>query len=53
MSYTYIQAVCVLWVFCFLQNKCTQPEDVKLCALILKPASTGQQRKKVMSFMIQ
>uniref|UniRef100_A0A674MLX6 Dopamine receptor D2 like n=1 Tax=Takifugu rubripes TaxID=31033 RepID=A0A674MLX6_TAKRU len=28
-------------------NKCTQPEDVKLCALILKPASTGLQRKKV------
>ncbi|XP_029695306.1 LOW QUALITY PROTEIN: dopamine receptor D2 like [Takifugu rubripes] len=29
------------------KNKCTQPEDVKLCALILKPASTGLQRKKV------
>lgn len=36
-----------------LQNKCTQPEDVKLCALILKPASTGLQRKKVVSFLIE
>ncbi|XP_028986131.1 dopamine receptor D2 like [Betta splendens] len=29
------------------KNKCTQPEDVKLCTLILRPASAGPQRKKV------
>uniref|UniRef100_H3CFF1 Dopamine receptor D2 like n=1 Tax=Tetraodon nigroviridis TaxID=99883 RepID=H3CFF1_TETNG len=28
-------------------NRCTQPEDVKLCALILRPATAGPQRKKV------
>ncbi|MEQ2212509.1 hypothetical protein XENOCAPTIV_000678, partial [Xenoophorus captivus] len=28
-------------------NKCTQPEDVKLCTLILRPATAGPQRKKV------
>uniref|UniRef100_A0A3Q0QSM9 Dopamine receptor D2 like n=1 Tax=Amphilophus citrinellus TaxID=61819 RepID=A0A3Q0QSM9_AMPCI len=28
-------------------NKCTQPEDVKLCTLILRPASATPQRKKV------
>uniref|UniRef100_I3JKM5 Dopamine receptor D2 like n=1 Tax=Oreochromis niloticus TaxID=8128 RepID=I3JKM5_ORENI len=28
-------------------NKCTQPEDVKLCTLILRPASATLQRKKV------
>uniref|UniRef100_A0A673A485 Dopamine receptor D2 like n=1 Tax=Sphaeramia orbicularis TaxID=375764 RepID=A0A673A485_9TELE len=28
-------------------NKCTQPEDVKLCTLILRPATTAPQRKKV------
>ncbi|XP_030014867.1 dopamine receptor D2 like [Sphaeramia orbicularis] len=29
------------------KNKCTQPEDVKLCTLILRPATTAPQRKKV------
>ncbi|XP_061574477.1 dopamine receptor D2 like isoform X1 [Cololabis saira] len=29
------------------KNKCTQPEDVKLCTLILRPATAGAQRKKV------
>ncbi|XP_075899380.1 dopamine receptor D2 like [Nelusetta ayraudi] len=29
------------------KNKCTQPEDVKLCTWILRPASAGPQRKKV------
>ncbi|XP_047218092.1 dopamine receptor D2 like [Girardinichthys multiradiatus] len=29
------------------KNKCTQPEDVKLCTLILRPATAGPQRKKV------
>ncbi|KAM7421338.1 hypothetical protein PAMA_015474 [Pampus argenteus] len=29
------------------KNKCTQPEDVKLCALILRPATAAPQRKKV------
>uniref|UniRef100_A0A665UVI6 D(2) dopamine receptor A-like n=1 Tax=Echeneis naucrates TaxID=173247 RepID=A0A665UVI6_ECHNA len=29
------------------KNKCTQPEDVKLCTLILRPASAAPQRKKV------
>uniref|UniRef100_A0AAX7UH17 G-protein coupled receptors family 1 profile domain-containing protein n=1 Tax=Astatotilapia calliptera TaxID=8154 RepID=A0AAX7UH17_ASTCA len=29
------------------KNKCTQPEDVKLCTLILRPASATPQRKKV------
>ncbi|KAL2084079.1 hypothetical protein ACEWY4_019597 [Coilia grayii] len=29
------------------QNKCTHPEDVKLCTLILKPPATAPQRKKV------
>ncbi|KAM4736570.1 dopamine receptor D2 like [Anableps anableps] len=29
------------------KNKCTQPEDVKLCTLILRPAAAGPQRKKV------
>ena len=29
------------------QNKCTQPEDVKLCTLMLRPATAGPQRKKV------
>lgn len=33
------------------QNKCTQPEDVKLCTLILRPATAGPQRKKVVSFL--
>lgn len=33
-----------------LQNKCTQPEDVKLCTLILRPATAAPQRKKVVSF---
>uniref|UniRef100_A0A3Q2FXW0 Dopamine receptor D2 like n=1 Tax=Cyprinodon variegatus TaxID=28743 RepID=A0A3Q2FXW0_CYPVA len=28
-------------------NKCTQPEDVKLCTMILRPATAGPQRKKV------
>ncbi|KAF3839454.1 hypothetical protein F7725_018171 [Dissostichus mawsoni] len=28
-------------------NKCTQPEDVKLCTLILRPDTAGPQRKKV------
>uniref|UniRef100_A0A671Y2A9 Dopamine receptor D2 like n=1 Tax=Sparus aurata TaxID=8175 RepID=A0A671Y2A9_SPAAU len=28
-------------------NKCTQPEDVKLCTLILRPSTAGPQRKKV------
>lgn len=39
---------------CFLlpvQNKCTQPEDVKLCTLILRPAAAGPQRKKVVSLL--
>uniref|UniRef100_A0A3Q4H4A6 Dopamine receptor D2 like n=1 Tax=Neolamprologus brichardi TaxID=32507 RepID=A0A3Q4H4A6_NEOBR len=31
------------------ENKCTQPEDVKLCTLILRPASATPQRKKVAS----
>lgn len=39
--------ICCL--LCF-QNKCTQPEDVKLCTLILRPATAGPQRKKVVSF---
>uniref|UniRef100_A0A674NT84 Dopamine receptor D2 like n=1 Tax=Takifugu rubripes TaxID=31033 RepID=A0A674NT84_TAKRU len=39
--------LCAMGFLLPLQNKCTQPEDVKLCALILKPASTGLQRKKV------
>lgn len=36
-------------VNCFLpfKNKCTQPEDVKLCTLILRPASATPQHKKV------
>uniref|UniRef100_A0A4W6C0C1 Dopamine receptor D2 like n=1 Tax=Lates calcarifer TaxID=8187 RepID=A0A4W6C0C1_LATCA len=29
------------------KNKCTQPEDVKLCTLILRPATAAPQRKKV------
>ncbi|TNN83314.1 D(2)-like dopamine receptor [Liparis tanakae] len=29
------------------KSKCTQPEDVKLCTLILRPATAGPQRKKV------
>ncbi|XP_030637878.1 dopamine receptor D2 like [Chanos chanos] len=29
------------------KNKCTHPEDVKLCTLIVKPASVPPQRKKV------
>ncbi|KAF3692234.1 D(2)-like dopamine receptor [Channa argus] len=29
------------------KNKCTQPEDVKLCTLILRPATVAPQRKKV------
>ncbi|KAM8735399.1 dopamine receptor D2 like [Acanthopagrus schlegelii] len=29
------------------KNKCTQPEDVKLCTLILRPSTAGPQRKKV------
>ncbi|XP_042346067.1 dopamine receptor D2 like [Plectropomus leopardus] len=29
------------------KNKCTQPEDVKLCTLILRPSTGGPQRKKV------
>ncbi|XP_038566735.1 LOW QUALITY PROTEIN: dopamine receptor D2 like [Micropterus salmoides] len=29
------------------KNKCTQPEDVKLCTLILRPTTAGPQRKKV------
>uniref|UniRef100_A0A8C5GYK3 D(2) dopamine receptor A-like n=1 Tax=Gouania willdenowi TaxID=441366 RepID=A0A8C5GYK3_GOUWI len=37
------QALCVL----SFQNKCTQPEDVKLCTLILRPATAAPQRKKV------
>lgn len=37
-----------LCLFLF-QNKCTQPEDVKLCTLILRPATAGPQRKKVVS----
>lgn len=35
------------------QNKCTQPEDVKLCTLILRPATAGPQRKKVVSSLTQ
>ncbi|KAM6968085.1 dopamine receptor D2 like [Aplochiton taeniatus] len=30
------------------KNKCTHPEDVKLCTLILRPPTAGPQRKKVM-----
>lgn len=37
---------------CAFQNKCTQPEDVKLCTWILRPASAGPQRKKVVSFLL-
>lgn len=40
-------------VFRTFQNKCTQPEDVKLCTWILRPASAGPQRKKVVSFLLQ
>ncbi|KAM8870018.1 dopamine receptor D2 like isoform 2-T3 [Spinachia spinachia] len=29
------------------KSKCTQPEDVKLCTLILRPPTAGTQRKKV------
>ncbi|XP_040021961.2 dopamine receptor D2 like isoform X1 [Gasterosteus aculeatus] len=29
------------------KSKCTQPEDVKLCTLILRPATAAPQRKKV------
>ncbi|XP_062394042.1 dopamine receptor D2 like [Sardina pilchardus] len=29
------------------KNKCTHPEDVKLCTLIMKPPATAPQRKKV------
>uniref|UniRef100_A0AAQ6ALA5 G-protein coupled receptors family 1 profile domain-containing protein n=1 Tax=Amphiprion ocellaris TaxID=80972 RepID=A0AAQ6ALA5_AMPOC len=29
------------------KNKCTQPEDVKLCTMILRPATAAPQRKKV------
>ncbi|XP_077576823.1 dopamine receptor D2 like [Stigmatopora nigra] len=29
------------------KNKCTQPEDVKLCALILRPSTAAPQRKRV------
>nr|XP_009291019.1 dopamine receptor D2 like isoform X1 [Danio rerio] len=29
------------------KNKCTHPEDVKLCTLILKPPAAAPQRKKV------
>ncbi|XP_041964143.1 dopamine receptor D2 like [Alosa sapidissima] len=29
------------------KNKCTHPEDVKLCTLILKPPATAPPRKKV------
>ncbi|XP_040900386.1 dopamine receptor D2 like [Toxotes jaculatrix] len=29
------------------KNKCTQPEDVKLCTLILRPTTAAPQRKKV------
>ncbi|KAM9783340.1 dopamine receptor D2 like [Neosynchiropus ocellatus] len=29
------------------RSKCTQPEEVKLCALILRPATAAPQRKKV------
>ncbi|XP_068611673.1 dopamine receptor D2 like [Brachionichthys hirsutus] len=29
------------------KNKCTQPEDVKLCTLVLRPTTAGPQRKKV------
>ncbi|XP_034057019.1 dopamine receptor D2 like isoform X1 [Gymnodraco acuticeps] len=29
------------------KNKCTQPEDVKLCTLILRSDTAGPQRKKV------
>ncbi|XP_034409521.1 dopamine receptor D2 like [Cyclopterus lumpus] len=29
------------------KSKCTQPEDVKLCTLILRPATAGPQCKKV------
>ncbi|XP_051921917.1 D(2) dopamine receptor A-like [Hippocampus zosterae] len=28
------------------KNKCTQPEDVKLCALILRPSTAGARRKR-------
>lgn len=43
------------WAFLSLpfQNKCTQPEDVKLCTLILRPTTAGPQRKKVVSLLIQ
>lgn len=51
--YIYTSCLCAMGFLLPLQNKCTQPEDVKLCALILKPASTGLQRKKVVSFLIQ
>uniref|UniRef100_A0A4W5L8A8 Dopamine receptor D2 like n=1 Tax=Hucho hucho TaxID=62062 RepID=A0A4W5L8A8_9TELE len=29
------------------QNKCTHPEDVKLCTLIMRPPTSAPQRKKV------
>ncbi|XP_037308640.2 dopamine receptor D2 like isoform X1 [Pungitius pungitius] len=29
------------------KSKCTQPEDVKLCTLYLRPTTAGPQRKKV------
>lgn len=32
---------------CVFQNKCTHPEDVKLCTLIVKPPPAAPQRKKV------
>lgn len=41
-------SLCILLPF---QNKCTQPEDVKLCTLILRPATAAPQRKKVVSFL--
>ncbi|KTG38847.1 hypothetical protein cypCar_00042074 [Cyprinus carpio] len=36
-----------LLFFFVCQNKCTHPEDVKLCTLILKPPPAAPQRKKV------
>lgn len=53
MPYTVYSCLCAVGLLLPLQNKCTQPDNVKLCALILRPANTSPQRKKVVSFLMQ
>ncbi len=45
IAYSFMLSLVPLSFVC--QNKCTHPEDVKLCTLILKPPPAAPQRKKV------